>query len=447
MVIQTPLKPNAQNVRICTDTRFTFCVLRNSRLNNLNLGLALCNRGDTLASVFYHTFNLWIVAALVLLFTSQCSPSMPPLPATPTGPTVRIALLTPNSGELATFGRMMRNGVILAVDEWNAKGGLLGNRVEWSIYDTKCSFEAAQQATRRAIEDGIRFLIGPICSEAALAAAVTAEEAGALIISPTATHPLVTVDSRQRTRPTIFRAVYSYDLQGKAAAKFARDELNAAQAAILYQPTDQYARSLADTFMEQFASEAGQIVYEAEYPAGTTDFTAYLLASDEAGADFIYVPGDAATANQVGSRLNELGLSRGSASTAGLVLLGSDAWESDQLDRAATGGSYFPVQYHRAVVPQTWLDGYKATYAVEPTVLAALGYDSTNLLAAAIEQAGSFDPEAVAKSLEQGTFEGVTGPIVFDVQHNPLKPVIFVKVENETLNVVKTVNLAAALLP
>ena len=72
---------------------------------------------------------------------------------------------------------------------------------------------------------------------------------------------------------------------------------------------------------------------------------------------------------------------------------------------------------------QSWAEAYKSNYAIEPETLAVLGYDAAIVLLTAIQQAGAVDRLAVAKSLEHGTFEGVTGQINFDSQHNPIKPV------------------------
>ena len=82
---------------------------------------------------------------------------------------------------------------------------------------------------------------------------------------------------------------------------------------------------------------------------------------------------------------------------------------------------------------QTWAETYKATYAIEPDTLAALSYEAATVLAVAIERAGTFEPVAVAKTLEQGSFEGITGRITFDDQHNPIKPVPIMYIDHERI--------------
>jgi len=377
-------------------------------------------------NLFTHRLSgLWLLFAMVLTgVASQCNTPTPALPVTPDGPILRLGVLTPASGELATFGRTMRNGIIMAFDEWNSQGGVLGHKLEWIVYDTDCTFDTAQRAMRQAIDDGLEFIIGPMCSEAAIGAAVQAEAFNVLMIAPAATHPLVTMDYQGAIRPRVFKVSYGYHWQAQATARFARDTLGVGQAALLSNPGDSYTTALVDAFAQEFKARGGQIVYESTYTPGSTDFTDPLQAIDQTDAEFIYLPAQAAVANQVATRLNELGLTR-------LTLLGSDAWESEELNLSAAEGSYFPVHFSpENEQTQSWVQIYKSTYATAPNTLAALGYDAANILVNSIEQTGSNEPEIIAKTLEQGEFEGVTGPITFEPNHNPLKPIPFLFIQS-----------------
>ena len=384
----------------------------------------------------YRHFS-WIWGLLpLLILAAQCHASTPPIPATASEPALRIALLTPTSGELATVGRMMQNGVTMAIEELNSNSGVLGHRIEQVIYDTDCTFDSAQQATQQAIADGVTFIIGPLCSEAAIATAIVAEPSGALVIAPAATHSLVTVNQQGQTRPTLFRGSYTYALQGWAAARFAREVLKLNQAAVLVSFNDDYSSQLAQAFTRQFTAAGGKTVFQGDYSTDTADFLPLLASAREAGAELIYLPASAAVANRVAAQL------QASEFTGGLTLVGSDTWDFDTLDLAATEGSYFPVHFapdNQQPHIQNWIDAYKARFAVAPNALAAVSYDSAHLLANAIQQAGSFQPVDVARQLESDTFEGITGPITFDAQHNPLKPVPFVKVENGHITYITSV--------
>jgi branched-chain amino acid transport system substrate-binding protein len=350
--------------------------------------------------------------------------SFPPLPLSPTGPPLPIALLSPSSGELATFGRELRNGSILAFDEWNSRGGVLGRRIQWTVYDADCTFDAARQVTQQAVADGFQFIIGPLCSEAAIAAAEVAAANGALLFAPTATHPLVTVDGQGQTRATVFRASYAYPFQGQAAARFAIETLGKDRAALLLDPGDDYSLSLGNAFAAEFTVQGGEIVYESTYTPAATDFTPSLQAAVGAGADMIYLPAPAAVVNRLAAQWQQLPQT--------LTLLGSDSWDAPELDLGAVEGSYFTRHFfldNNRPATQEWADAYKASNAVAPDTLAALGYDAAAILMEAIQQAGTVEVKRVAETLEQGRFEAVTGPISFDRQHNPVKPVPVVQVK------------------
>ncbi|HEX9921990.1 MAG TPA: ABC transporter substrate-binding protein [Anaerolineae bacterium] len=369
----------------------------------------------------------------IMLLAAQCQgPPTLPLPTPPTGSVIRIALLYPATGELATFGRMLQSGSSMAFDEWNSRGGLLGHRIEWAVYDTDCQFDTARQAVQQALDDGLHFIVGPLCSEAAIAAAGLAEAAQALMISPTATHPLVTVSGQGQTRSTIFRAAFAFPWQGEAAAHFAYETLEARKAALVADPTDDYAASLTDVFARTFEGLGGDIVYQAAPPSSEPDFSGILETIFVSQADIIYLPAMPAEANRFASYLTALRPLASAETSAAPILLGSDRWASGELDLVALAGSYYTTHFvledPRPAV-QSWREAYKSIYATEPNTLAALGYDAAMILATAIEQAGSFETTLVAQTLAEGNYAGVTGQISFDGSHNPSKPVPVVRIE------------------
>lgn len=375
----------------------------------------------------------WALILWLALAVAGCNTPTPPLPTKPPPEaSVRVAILTPMTGELATFGETVRNGVTLAFDEWNEGGGVNGQFIEWVLEDTRCDPLEARQAAERAINDlGAKFIVGGLCSESAIPIARVVDEQGVLFIGTTATHPLVTVDSEGVTRPLVFRASYAYPYQGRAAAHFAFDDLNARRAAVLTNPSDDFVRSLADEFMAEFVGLGGQIVSAPIYPPGepaSDSVDAYLEAiiADiaEAAPEVFYVPDAYPVANRVATLIRDQGLD--------VTLIGSEVWDNGDIDVEALDGAFFTTHYNLEtpnVVAEAWKERYLTAFAVQPDTLAALGYDAGNMLASALEGAHSLTPDEVAQKLETTEFEGVTGGWRFDAQHNPLKPVVVVKIE------------------
>jgi len=362
------------------------------------------------------TFGSWMLVMLALVAAQCQSPAMPPLSSPPATPAITVAVLSPTSGELDTFGQRLRNGIQLAFDEWNTRGGVNGSRLEWALYPADCTFAGGQQAVRQALADGHTLLLGPLCAEAAIAAAIKAEAGGALLIAPAAPQALVTVNPQGQTRPTIFKASYAAGWQGQAAAQFAQTDFSATRAAILFANADADAAELARAFAAAFA---GQVVYQQSFDPAVQNFSELLAATRQANAELVYLPASPQLANQLGPQVL----------AQGFRLLGSDGWDAPDLDRAKLTGAAFPVHFwpteNRPTV-QNFVERYKSTYAVAPDTLAALGYDSANVLAQAIQQANNSQPQAVAHRLAANQFEGVAGPFSFDAAHNPRPPVLFI---------------------
>jgi branched-chain amino acid transport system substrate-binding protein len=341
------------------------------------------------------------------------------------------------TGELATFGETVRNGITLAFDEWNEKGGKDGQYIEWVLEDTRCDPLQGQQAAERAIkEQGALFIVGGVCSEAAIPVARVANEQGALFVATTATHPLVTVNGDGVTRAMAFRAAYAYPYQGKAAARFALEDLGGRRAAVLINPSNDYVRSLVAEFSTAFVDGGGQVVAAPTYPQGAAqgnsegsprdaDFGAIIAKVAASEPEVLYVPDAYPVANQVAGHVRQQELA--------VTLIGSDVWDNGALDLERLEGAFFTLHYSRKTpgsMAQAWAERYVSAFAIEPNTLAALGYDAASVLVSAIESAGTVSPSAVAGELEVLEFEGVTGDWYFDAQHNPVKPLVMVHIKD-----------------
>ena len=380
----------------------------------------------------WRSVYVWIAALCV-----GCSVVMPPLPAPPSAdrPRLRLAVLTPMTGELATFGEMVRNGITLAVDEWNARGGTAGYAIQLSLEDSGCEADLARQAAQRVMAEGIRFIVGGMCNEDAVPTARLTEAEGALFVAVAATHPRVTVAERGVTRSLTFRTAYVYPAQGRAAARFALQQLGMRRAALWRDPGDPWTRELAEQFEAAFVEGGGQVSNLACSPQSAS--CAALLAEKVTNqTDLLYLPGGCAIADQMAQQ------ARGQQIEA--LLMGSELWEDCLSDQAALEGAYFTTHFSLArpdPAAQQWAARYQATFALQPETLAALGYDATKLLLSAIQKVGTDDPQQVARALETIEFEGVTGRWKFDAEHNPLKDVVVLQLEPGGTRYVGTVSL------
>jgi len=375
-----------------------------------------------------YLFSLVVGVALLL---AACAPAATPAPeAVP----LKIAILSPLSGAVPTFGVSNRDGALLAIKEWNAKGGVLGRPIEAIVEDSQCSADPAVNAANKVIgQDGVKFIVGEVCSSASIPVSEITEAKHVVQISGTSTNAQVTLNLDGTTKQYVFRACFIDPFQGKVGAAFALKQ-GFKTAFVMYDQGNDYVAGLAENFEKSFTAGGGTIVGKESYTGTDTDFSATLTKVAEAAPDVLYVPDYYNIINLVGAQAKEKGVTA--------VMMGGDGWDSADLDRAAADGGYYTNHYSdqdtRKIV-QDWVANYKAEYGSVPDALATLAYDATNLLIAAIDKAGTDDTAAVKDALAGISWEGVSGTITFDAQHNPIKAAVVLQVKDGKINYVDTV--------
>jgi branched-chain amino acid transport system substrate-binding protein len=345
---------------------------------------------------------------------------------------LQVAILVPLSGPVPTFGESARDGALLAVKEWNDRGGVLGMKILAVVEDGQCTPDPALNAARKLIDqDKVHYIIGEVCSKASIPVSEYATAKNVIMISPTSTNPAVTVGSDGKTKPFIFRACFIDPFQGVVGAKFAFNTLEAKTVFILYDQSNDYVQGLATYFEKSFSALGGKVVGKEAYSGRDTDFGAILAKVAAAKPDMIYLPDYYNIVNLVTKQAKERGIT--------VPFLGGDGWDSTDLDLKAADGGYYTNHYSpddpRPVV-QDFIKAYGAEYqngsgaAKVPDALATLAYDSTNLLLQAIAIAGADDTARVNAVLESIEFDGVSGTITFDPQHNPIKSAVILAVRD-----------------
>jgi len=336
-----------------------------------------------------------------------------------------VAVIAPLSGDFELWGRAVRDGVVLAVDGWNQRGGVLGSPVRVTLHDSLCDFTTAREVAMEAIDAGAQFIIGAVCSDASEGVAQIATARNVLQIAPTSVDPETTLDHDGSVRPLVFRIPFLDADQGITAARFALETLQVETAAILYAENSPYGLTLADAFEETFTAGDGEILVRKTYNHDAEEYYDVLQEVRDANPEILYLPGYYNVMNRLVSQARLFGMFQ--------TIIGSDGWDSPELDLAATDGSYFTTHYF-AGEPRpevtAWTQLYTARYQVEPDAVATLSYDAANILFTAITTAGTIAPYSVAAVLETATLDTVSGQLTFDELHNPVKGVLVVRVSN-----------------
>jgi branched-chain amino acid transport system substrate-binding protein len=347
------------------------------------------------------------------------------------GPKVlKIAILAPLSGPVPTFGVSTRDAALLAIDQWNAKGGVLGMKIDPIVEDSQCTPDPAVNAANKVInQDKVHYIIGEVCSKASIPMSDIADAAKVIMMSPTSTATAVTVDKNGTTKPYVFRACFIDPFQGKVGATFAYNKLKARKAFVMFDQGNDYAKGLAQAFEASFTQLGGKVVGTENYTSTDTDFSAILAKVKAARPNIVYLPDYYNIVNLVTKQAKEKGIT--------VPFMGGDGWDSPDLDVSAANGGYYTNHYDpsdpRPEV-QAFLKAYGDKYKdasgkpIVPDALAALGYDATNILLQGIKNAGVDNTDKVKAALEAISYDAVSGRITYDAQHNPIKGAVVIHV-------------------
>ncbi|MCL4368796.1 MAG: ABC transporter substrate-binding protein [Actinobacteria bacterium] len=354
--------------------------------------------------------------------------------------TLKVAILAPLSGAVPTFGVSTRDGALMAIDEWNAKGGVLGMKIEPIVADSQCTPDPAVSAANKVIDtDKVHYIVGEVCSKASIPISEIAEAKKVVQISPTSTNPQVTKNADGTTKKYVFRACFIDPFQGKVGAAFAIKK-GFKTAFVLFDQGNDYVRGLAENFEASYTAAGGKVLGKETYTATDTDFSAILAKVAEAKPDVVYLPDYYNIVNLVTAQAKEKGITA--------PFMGGDGWDSSDLNKTAAAGGFYTNHYSeqdtRPIV-QNFVKNYGAKYKdakgapAVPDALAALAYDAANLLLAAITKAGADDSTKVAEAMAALKYDAVSGTITFDADHNPIKAAVVLNVTPDKIVWVDTV--------
>lgn len=336
------------------------------------------------------------------------------------GETIKIGVNLELSGNVASYGQGLNEGLELAVEEIN-KEGIDGKKIELVKFDNKSdAAEATSGALKLISQDNVSAIIGAATSTNTLAQVQIAQDNKVPIITPSGTNPDITFKD-DKLNDFIFRTCFIDPFQGQIAANFAAENLGVKNAAILIDSASDYSKGLANAFTEAFEAKGGKVIAEEAYMAKDTDFNATLTNLKSSNPEFVYIPGYYEEVGLILKQAKELGLDA--------AFMGGDGWDSPTLVELAGADSlqksYITNHYSSGDTDeeiQAFVKAFEAEHNKTPDAFNALGYDTGYLLADAIKRAGSTDSEAIQKALEETeALPLITGDLTYDEKHNPVK--------------------------
>ena len=335
------------------------------------------------------------------------------------------------TGPEAVLDAPCYRGAELAVEKLNAAGGLLGRPIELIGVDTASDVGSAASKVASALKSRPTAVagIGFNDSTYALDAGRVFQKAGVPFITPGATAP----DLPKRVGDDLFLAAYGDDAQALVMAKYARNELKLQRVALWIDKSRVYTRTVGG-FFDKFFRQLGGTVAKRTYTADVTDFRDFIAAYKTANPkpEAIYAASMPRSAVPLIEQVRAAGID--------VPLLSGDGWDDEEIvvasKRQDIKGIFFTT--HRFLGVDTpgmraFVKAYTRKFgAPPPNAFAPLGFDTVNLLADAIERAGSTTPEAIRAALANTRdFQGVVGKIAYAPGSRvPKKAVSVIRIDN-----------------
>ncbi|MDI9569602.1 MAG: branched-chain amino acid ABC transporter substrate-binding protein [Pseudomonadota bacterium] len=322
--------------------------------------------------------------------------------------TIKLGVAGAHSGDLASYGLPTKRAAELVVKEFNAKGGVLGKKVEILAEDDVCKPEVATNTATRLVSGGAHVVLGHICSGATKTALGIYKDAGIIAMSSSATNPELTQSGKY---PNFFRTIASDDAQARLDAGFAMDVLKVKKIAVLHDKGD-YGKGLAEyarSFIEA-SNKAKVVLFEGITP-GAVDYSAVVNKIKQSGAEAVIYGGYHPEASSIVIQMRKKRMNT--------YFISDDGVKDDTFIKVAgkaAEGVYAsgPKDTTKNPLAIAAIAAHKKAYNADPGAFFLNGYAAAQALLTAIQKAKSTKYADVAKALRTEPVDTPLGRIKFD---------------------------------
>jgi len=317
---------------------------------------------------------------------------------------IRIGAAGPMTGDQSKMGIDLRNGVELAVSEWNDKGGVLGKKIQLVPGDDQADPKQAVSIANKFVNQKVAAVVGHWNSNCSINASPYYHAANIVAISPASTNPRLT----QQGYKTIFRVCGTDDQQGGVAAEFVLKTLKPKRVAIVHDNTT-YGKGLAD-FFKQVIENKVQVVYYDGIQTKDPDYKAVLTLIKEKKPEVYFFGGVYPEAGRLVRQAKEVGM------TIPMVT-GDGVYDPTFISIAgnAAEGTYVTFGKDPSGLPtsKAFNEKYTAKFGA-PGPYSVYAYDAANIILTAMQKTGTTEGTAVAAYITKNSFPGAFGDISFD---------------------------------
>jgi branched-chain amino acid transport system substrate-binding protein len=319
---------------------------------------------------------------------------------------IKMAVTGPLTGPNAAFGAQLKNGAEQAVEDINAAGGILGQKIILSYGDDVSDPKQGVSLANKFSGDGVKYVVGPFNSGVTMPSSEVYQENGILLITPSATNPKVT----ERGMWNVFRTCGRDDQQGEVAGKYILSKFKGKKVAVVHDKTT-YGQGLADE-TKKAINKGGikEVLYEG-VNVGEKDYSALVSKIKASGADLVYWGGLHTEGGLIVRQMRDQGIKA--------PLMGGDGITTDEF--ASIGGPgvegtlmTFPPDARNSAAAKDAVAKFRAK-KFEPEAYTLYSYAAVQVIKAAAEQAKSLDPKKVAETIKSGkTFKTVIGDLAYN---------------------------------
>jgi ABC-type branched-subunit amino acid transport system substrate-binding protein len=358
-------------------------------------------------------------AALAAIGAAAVAGSMAAAPAALAQETIKIGVPVPLTGGYSVAGKDILNGAQLAADDINAKGGVLGKKIEIVPQDDECDADKAAQGAQALVDKGVVAVAGGYCSSAALPELRVFHGAGLAYVMDASTNPELT----EKGWDNAFRTIGRDDEQGPFAAKLMKDVLHAKTVAVVNDNTT-YSKGLADQAVEALKKQGVEVAYDDALTPGQMDYADVAKQVAAVKPDVVYYTGYYPEAAALVRDFRQLKLPvkyvmGGDGTTDPTLIKTAGAFAKGMICTTA------PLpQFLTGAKAKRFIADYKKAYGVGPGPYSIYEYDAVAVTAKAIADAKSTQPADIVAALHKvSNFMGATGDISFNEKGDRTKAV------------------------
>jgi branched-chain amino acid transport system substrate-binding protein len=319
---------------------------------------------------------------------------------------MKLGVAGPITGPNAAFGAQLKNGAQQAVDDINAKGGVLGQKITVEFGDDVSDPKQGVSVANKFVADGVKFVDGHFNSGVTMPASLVYQENGMLDVTPSATNPQITERSMWNT----FRTCGRDDQQGAVAAAYILKHFKGKNIAVVHDKTT-YGKGLADETIKSMAKGGMKPVLYEGINVGEKDFSALVSKIKESKADLVYWGGLHTEGGLIVRQMRDQGVKT--------QMMGADGITTDEF--ASIGGPgvegtlmTFPPDPRNNPAAKDVVAKFRAN-KFEPEAYTLYSYAAVQVMAEAATAAKSLDPKEVAAKMHSGMpFKTVIGNLSYN---------------------------------